>query len=134
MELVHVECRSESRGRILRLYIDKPGGVKLDDCVIISRQVGDLLDVYWDEEGAYQLEVSSPGPERPLGRPDDFNRFKGERVQIRTALPVNGRKKWTGVLAGLHDKVVTLRMADASIAIPLVEITQARLIGYQGES
>ena len=134
MDLVHVECRSESRGRMLRLYIDKPGGVKLDDCMNISRQIGDLLDVHTDHETGYLLEVSSPGPDRPLGKPGDFDRFTDHQVRIRTAAPINGQHNFTGILAGMHDEIVTLRMEDTSITIPFSLIKYARLIGYQGES
>ncbi len=134
MELIHVECRSEPRGRVLRLFIDKPGGVKLDDCMNISRQVGDLIDVHSDYEGAYQLEVSSPGPDRPVSKPVDFNRFKGQQARIRTDSAVNGKRKLTGVLEGIVDDIVMLRMEDTSVAIPFSQITHARLIGYQGES
>ena len=134
MELVHVECRSESRGRVLRLYIDKPGGIKLDDCMNISRQIGDLLDVHTDHEAAYLLEVSSPGPDRPLGKPGDFDRFTGHPARIRTVAPINEQHNFTGILAGMNEEIVTLRMEDTSITIPFSLIKYARLIGYQGES
>ena len=134
IELIHVECHSEPRGQVLRLYIDKPGGVKLDDCVNISRQIGDLLDVQTEQETAYLLEVSSPGPDRPLGKPDDFSRFTGHQARVRMAAPINGQKNVTGILAGMQNGIVTLRMKDTSIAIPLSHIKHARLIGYQGES
>jgi ribosome maturation factor RimP len=134
MELVHVECLNEPQGRVLRLFIDKPGGIKLDDCMRVSRQIGDLIDVHSDYEGAYQLEVSSPGPDRPVSKPADFKRFKGQRARIQTDSPVNGRRKLTGVLEGIVDDMVMLRMEDTSVAIPFSQITHARLIGYQGES
>ncbi|RTZ96542.1 MAG: ribosome maturation factor [Deltaproteobacteria bacterium] len=134
MELVHVECRNEPQGQVLRLYIDKPGGVNLDDCMNISRQIGDLIDVHSDHAGAYQLEVSSPGADRPLSKPNDYNRFRGNRVKIQTDLPVNGKRRWTGMLEGIVDDVVTLQTEAVSVAIPFSQITHARLIGYQGES
>ena len=128
MELVHVEYQREPRGRILRLYIDKPGGVKVDDCVHISRQVSDLLDVSLDDIGAYHLEVSSPGIDRPLGRERDFNRFKGRKTQIKTSRPVEGKKTFKGVLGGISDGAVSLAMGDRTVAIPFEEIRRARLI------
>ncbi|MEA3231487.1 MAG: ribosome maturation factor RimP [Thermodesulfobacteriota bacterium] len=134
MELIHVECRFESRGQVLRLYIDKPGGVRLDDCMNISRQIGDLIDVHADNETDYLLEVSSPGPDRPLGKPGDFNRFIGHQTQIRTTAPINGQHNLTGILTGMEDEIVTLRMENTSITIPFSQIKHARLIGYQGES
>jgi ribosome maturation factor RimP len=93
-----------------------------------------MIDVHSDYEGAYQLEVSSPGPDRPVSKPVDFNRFKGHQIRIQTHSPVNGRRKLTGVLEGIVDDIVTLRMEDRSVAIPYSQITHARLIGYQGES
>ncbi len=128
MELVHVEYQREPRGRILRLYIDKPGGVKVDDCVNISRQASDLLDVSMDDIGAYHLEVSSPGIDRPLGRERDFIRFKGQRIHIKTSRPVEGKKSFKGVLGGLSNGAVSLVMGDRTVAIPFEEIRRARLI------
>lgn len=93
MELVHAEYQTEPGGKVLRLYIDKPDGVSLDDCVAISRQVSDLLDIYIEGDQQYRLEVSSPGSNRPLGKPDDFNRFKDHSARIQIAEAINGQKK-----------------------------------------
>ncbi len=100
VELVHIEYQQETGGRILRLYIDKPGGVTLDDCVIVSRQLGDLLNVKLETEETYRLEVSSPGPDRPLGNALDFEKFKGNVAKIKTHQPVDGQKNFKGVLWG----------------------------------
>ena len=127
MELVHLECQREARGRILRLYIDKPGGVTLDDCIHISRQSSDMLDVYLEGAGPYNLEVSSPGQNRPLGKKRDFNRFKGHRVNIRTTSSVGGKKKINGVLLGISEDVVNVSIDDQIVAIPYHEIVTARL-------
>jgi ribosome maturation factor RimP len=132
-ELVHVEFQRETAGRILRLYIDKAGGVTLDDCVYVSRQVGDLLDVTLDDVGTYNLEVSSPGIDRPLGRMEDYNRFKGNTVKIKTVRPVNGRKKFTGMLSGISQGIVQLEIEGTRLEIPFEDISRARLINY-GES
>jgi ribosome maturation factor RimP len=127
VELVHLEYQREAGGRILRLFIDRPGGVTLDDCVHISRQSSDLLDVYLENTGPYHLEVSSPGPNRPLGKRLDFDRFKGSRVKIKSAQPVDGQKKFKGVLMGIFEDVVKL-LVDGKIAcIPYQEIITARL-------
>ncbi len=134
MELVHVECRSEAQGSVLRLYIDKPGGVTLDDCMFISRQIGDLLDVHTEDQNAYLLEVSSPGTDRPLGKPEDYDRFCGQQAQIRTTVPISGQQNFTGILAGIRDEIVILKMEDTPMMIPLSQIRQARLNGYQGEN
>lgn len=127
MELVHLECQREAGGRILRLYIDKPGGVTLDDCIHISRQSSDMLDVYLEDAGPYNLEVSSPGQNRPLGKKRDFDKFKGNRVNIKTDPSVGGRKKINGVLLGISDDVVTVSIDDQIVAIPYHEIVTARL-------
>jgi len=131
LELVCVEYHREPRGRVLRLYIDKPGGVTLDDCVSVSRQIGDLLDVSLDTIGAYSLEVSSPGPNRPLGRRRDFVKYQGNTAEIRTSQPINGKKRFKGKLDGMSDDdTVNLRMNDAVAAIPHALISRARLVNY----
>lgn len=130
MELVCVEYQRESRGRTLRLYLDKPGGVTLDDCASISRQISDLLDVTLDDASAYSLEVSSPGPNRPLGKKRDFNRYQGNLAEIRTSQPINGKKKFKGILEGMSDDRVNLRANDTALAIPYELITRARLVDY----
>ena len=127
MELVHLECQREAGGRILRLYIDKPGGVTLDDCIHISRQSSDMLAVYLEDTGPYNLEVSSPGQNRPLGKKRDFDRFKGNRVNIRTTPSVGGKKKINGVLLGISEDVVKVSIDDKIVAIPYHEIVIARL-------
>jgi ribosome maturation factor RimP len=134
VELVHVEYQREAGGRILRLYIDRPGGVTLDDCARISRQLGDLLDVQLETEGPYRLEVSSPGVDRPLGLPADFDRFKGCEAAIRTVLPRDGRRQFKGVLEGLDGGDVVLRAQEGAVRIPLEEILRARLVNYNGEN
>lgn len=127
LELVHVEYQRESGGRILRLYIDKPGGVGLDDCVNVSRQMNDLLDVNLEELGPYSLEVTSPGPERPLAKQKDFDKFKGSRVKIKTNRPLNGQKNFTGILMGISGEQVKLQIDDDAIVIPYQDISKARL-------
>ncbi len=128
MELVHVEYRREAGGRILRLYIDKPGGVLLDDCSAISRQVSDFLDIGPPIEGAYSLEVTSPGSERPLVKPSDFERFKERMVRVKTARPVNGRKNYKGVLQGLRGEAARLLVDGETVDVPLENIARARLV------
>lgn len=129
-ELIHVEFQPEAGGCILRLYIDKPGGVKLDDCVYVSRQITDLLDVTLEDIGHYNLEVSSPGPERPLGQESDFNRFKGHFAKLKTRQPIDGQKQFTGRLMGIVDQQVLLTVDGKTVAIPYDEITRARLVAY----
>lgn len=131
-ELVHVECQREQAGRVLRLYVDKPGGVSLHDCAQISRQVGDLLDIYLEHVGAYSLEVSSPGSERPLGQEADYERFAGRLVRIRTTQAIGGQRNFTGTLLGLSEGNVRLRVKDAELSISLSQIRKARLAASDG--
>ena len=134
IELVHVEYQREPGGLTLRLYLDKPGGVTLDDCVDISRQLNDILDVYTQDAPPYRLEVSSSGLDRPVGKLKDFIRFKGHRAKIRVATAVNGRKNFTGVLAGVVDQMIQIEVDNETVSLNVNEITRARLINYNGES
>jgi len=127
MELVHVEYQREASGLTLRLYVDKPGGVRLDDCAAVSRQLSDLLDVHLDQDLPYNLEVSSPGANRPLGKPKDFERFKGHRAKIRLHQPRNGQRHFTGTIAGVDDTQVHLVLAGQTVAIAWEQITKAWL-------
>ncbi len=128
IELIHVECRREPNGRIIRVFIDKPGGVTLNDCVEISRQLNDLIDVHLEIESQYNLEVSSPGINRPLYKPHDFDKFSGNRVKIVTEEPLNGQRNFTGTLLGISREVVSLHMSGQDIAIPFEKITKAQLV------
>lgn len=101
VELVHAECLRGPGGRLLRITLDRPEGITLDDCTAVSRELGDLLDVTLPELPAYRLEVSSPGPERRLSRPGDFERFRGRRARLQLRRPLDGRRTFSGVLAGL---------------------------------
>lgn len=128
-ELVHIECVTSNRDKIVRLYMDKPGGVTLDDCVAVSRQLGDLIDIHIEEIGSYRLEVSSPGPKRPLNTHADFIRFQGERVKIETHEPVNGQKKFTGILEKTNDDSVVIAADGNTVEIAGCMITKAMLAG-----
>jgi ribosome maturation factor RimP len=134
LELVHVEYAPEAGGRTLRLYIDKAGGVNLDDCVNISRQLNDLLDIELDMPQSYRLEVSSPGQERPLGRVRDFETYKGHQVRIKTRRPIDGRKTFTGILAGFSGDNVELSINSERFLIPYQGIARARLVYSNGEN
>ena len=134
LELVHVEYAPEAGGRTLRLYIDKPGGVSLDDCVNVSRQLNDLLDIELDMEQSYRLEVSSPGLERPLGKVRDFEKYKGRRVRIKTRQPIEGRKTFTGILAGFSGENVELTINSERFLIPYQGIARARLVYSNGDN
>ena len=127
MELVDVEYRRENRGRVLRLIIDQEGGVTLNDCTSISREVDKNLDVEGIPPGAYRLEVSSPGLNRRLKREADFHRFKNRRIKVRTAIPIDDRKSFRGKLLGCHDGVVDIEWENRVTQIPLDRIVKANL-------
>jgi ribosome maturation factor RimP len=111
----------------LRLNFDKPVVITLEDCARIIRQDGDLLDVYLEGIGAYHLEVSSPGLERPLGKRSDYERFQGHRVRLRTTAAIDGRKNFSGTLIGIEGEQVRLRLQDREVTIALEQIRKARL-------
>ena len=128
MELVHVEARPESGGLILRLYIDREGGITLDDGATVSRQVSAQLDLEDPIPGHYTLEVSSPGLDRPLVRDRDFERFAGNEVRIETAAPLEGRRHFRGRLERLEEGMVRLALEDGTeVSIPRELVTRARL-------
>ena len=128
MELVHVEYQQESRGIILRIYIDKPGGITLDDCVFINRRLRDTLDLHFDSSGSYSLEVSSPGSDRPLSKKLDFEKFRGRVARIKTIAPINGQKNFKGVLLNISEKSINISLDDKTVAIPFKEVKSARLV------
>jgi ribosome maturation factor RimP len=134
MELVHIEYQREPAGRILRLYIDKPGGVSLGDCSAISTQLGDVLDLKLETGAPYTLEVSSPGLNRPISRLADFEKFKGQAAKIKTDRPINGQKKFTGILTGMIGSDIQLQTETETVAIPYRDIIKARLVNYDGDN
>ena len=128
-ELVHLEYVKGDRDNIVRLYLDKPGGITVKDCVYVSRQLGDLIDVHIEEIGKYRLEVSSPGPNRPLNKKEDFQRFKGERVKIETNERIENRKKFTGILEKINDDSVVIAVDGKTVEISDHAISKAILAG-----
>ncbi|GIU78971.1 MAG: ribosome maturation factor RimP [Bryobacteraceae bacterium] len=111
-----VELAGSGRRRVLRIYIDKPGGVTLDDCERISQQVGAVLDAEDVVPGdSYQLEVSSPGVERRLSRPHHFELCRGQKVRLQLREPVEGQRRWEGVLQGLEEGRVVLETGSGKI-------------------
>jgi ribosome maturation factor RimP len=133
LELVHIEYQREAGGRVLRLYIDRPAGVRIDDCVNVSRQLNDLLDVNLDDMGPYTLEVTSPGPERPLSKLKDYERFKGRKAKIKTRQPINDQKNFTGTIIGTSAQQITLSSNEKTVVIPFGHIAKARLVDADGE-
>ena len=126
-ELVEVEFGQHGHHWILRIFVDREGGISLDDCTAVSQLLNPLLDVSDFIDGRYMLEVSSPGIARPLRKPGDFGRFAGERVKVRTQLPVGGRKKFSGILQGIAADVVTLDCDGSIYDICIENIQRANL-------
>ena len=128
LELVHWETVGPRNHFVLRIFIDKPGGVTLGDCERVSHQVGTLFDVEDLIPSQYTLEVSSPGIERGLYKPADYERFTGSRVKLRTAQPIDGQRNFKGKLLGINGDIVSLE-ADAAgrIDIPFEQIAKANI-------
>jgi ribosome maturation factor RimP len=129
IEIVDVQLLGGGAHRMLRLFIDKPAGVTHGDCELISQQVGTILDV---EDvipgGRYTLEVSSPGVERKLTRPRDFERFIGQKIKVILRQPVEERRQWAGVLTEFAEGVITLEPTPGkSVRFPLEQVEKANL-------
>ncbi|MBK1717511.1 ribosome maturation factor RimP [Thiocystis violacea] len=129
-ELVAVEFfQRGGSGATLRVYIDQPErGITLDDCTAVSHQLSGVLDVEDPLPGHYDLEVSSPGLDRPLVFPEHFERFAGCRARIRLADKLEGRRKLEGVLIGFESDRIKLRAEDRDWEIPLTSVESARLV------
>ena len=129
IEIVDVQLLGGGKARLLRIFIDKPEGVTHTDCEMISHQVGTILDVEDVIPGSgYTLEVSSPGLERALKKPHDFERFAGKKAAFLLRQPVENQRRWVGAIAGISDGVVTIEPAPGrSIQFPLELIEKANL-------
>lgn len=113
-ELVDVEYVKEGSTWYLRAYIDKPGGITIDDCETVSRRLSDILDEKDYIEDAYILEVSSPGLGRPLKKEKDYKRSLGEEIEIRTYRMIDKQKEFTGILRSYDEKTVTIEMEEGN--------------------
>lgn len=128
-ELVGVDFQTGGKGGgLLRVYIDSAAGISADDCQKVSYQVSGVLDVEDPIPGHYTLEVSSPGLDRMLFRPEDFDRFAGQLVKVRLAYPLEGQRRFKGRLAGMRGENVVIKEDDMEISLPFDQIEQARLV------
>lgn len=127
LELVDVEFVKEGASWYLRVYIDKPGGVEVDDCQAVSGQVSDLLDQHDPISQAYYLEVSSPGLDRPLKKDKDFQRYAGELVKLNTYAPLDGKKSFTGKLIGLQDDGIHVEVSGKELIFSKDKVSSVRL-------
>ncbi len=128
IELVEIQFRREGHGWVLRLFIDRQGGVTLEDCTAVSREVSRYLEVEDPIEQAYHLEVSSPGLERPLKKKDDFIRFAGRRARIKMLEKIGDQRVFIGTLKGVEQEDVVLTIDGQSHHFPLAGISRARLV------
>ena len=126
-ELVEVEYGQFDTGLILRLYIDKDQGVTLDNCVEVSRLVSAILDQHDFGKDQYNLEVSSPGIDRPVRKPEDFIRFIGEPLKVKTIAPVGDRKRFKGTLIGFDDGMISMEISGEPFSIHVENIKKAQL-------
>jgi ribosome maturation factor RimP len=128
LDLVELELHRSRRGRtILRLFLDREGGITLEEIARVSRMVAGLLDVYDLIPESYHLEVSSPGLTRPLKKPGDFQRYTGRLARITTRSALEGKQVFRGILQGLEDDTVCLKEGETVYRLPLPEIARARL-------
>jgi len=132
MEIVDVECLKMKFRWLVRIYIDKEGGVTIDDCSEISKQAGDILDVYDVIPGSYTLEVSSPGLDRPLTRDKDFIKYRGSAVRIKTSEKLDGAKNFHGMLVDYLQedgrKTLIVDVSGKSFHIPRDLVAKAHLV------
>ncbi len=128
MELVEIQYRREGFGWVLRFFIDKEGGVTIDDCAKVSREISAYLEVEDLLDHAYTLEVSSPGLERPLKKREDFTRFTGRLARIKLLEPMDdGQRLLIGELRGLEGDTVTLVVDGREVVVDMSNIARARL-------
>ena len=128
-DIVRVVLSGRRRPRLQIMAERKDGaGILVDDCVAVSRAVEAILDVEDPIAGPYELEVSSPGIDRPLTRLADFERFAGHEVRLETSLPLEGRRRWSGQLLGLDVEMVRLATETGEVALPFAAIAKAKLV------
>jgi ribosome maturation factor RimP len=128
LELVDVEFKKEGPSWVLRIYIDKEGGVTVADCQKVSRLAGDLIEVEEVIEPVYTLEVSSPGLNRVLKKEKDFLKYSGKKIYVQCHAPMDGRKKFTGLLTDFIDQSIHLEVDGQHYTIPLSLVAKANLV------
>jgi len=127
-ELVGVEYMPQGKHSLLRIYIDHENGIDVDDCQQASQQISGVMDVEDPLKGQYTLEVSSPGLDRPLFKAAHYERFVGEIVELRLHSAIEGRRRFTGTIAGVENEIVLLELDDGQqIELPLAGIEKANL-------
>ena len=129
-EYVGCEFQQQPRRSVLRIYVDAEGGISLDSCAEVSRQVGSVLDVEDILQGAYSLEVSSPGLDRPLFKIEDYRRFIGKVIKMKTRFPIEGRRNFKGVLQAVDDNncIVLQLEVNEQVSLAFNEVERAKLV------
>ena len=127
-ELSDLEVRIGSRDGLLRVFIDKPEGIGLEDCEIVNRQISTLLDVEDPLPGNYVLEVSSPGLDRRLTKVEHFKRFMGNDVRVKLRFPLEGRKNFRGALRAEYEENIEVEVDGQLHSLPIATIESARLV------
>jgi ribosome maturation factor RimP len=127
-ELTDLELKLGGRDGLVRIYIDKDGGIDVDDCEAVSHQVSAILDVEDPIPSHYTLEVSSPGLDRTLTKPAHFQRFMGEDVRVKLRFPLDGRRNFKGALKSADDENIEVEVDGESHSLPLSTIESARLV------
>ncbi len=127
-ELIEIEHFPNPKHGVLRLYIDKVSGINIDDCSAVSRQISALIDVEDPVRGQFNLEVSSPGLDRPLKRLKDYQHFIGEIVKIKTSMPQDGQRNFKGRLLSADAQKVVIETDSEEITLPMTAIDKARLV------
>ncbi len=127
-ELADLEVRLGGKGGMVRVFIDKPDGIDLDDCEKVSLAVSALLDVEDPVPGNFNLEVSSPGLDRKLTKVEHFQRFEGETVKVQMRFPIEGRRRFRGTLVSSNDENIVVEVDGESHSLPLKTIDTARLV------
>ena len=127
-ELTDLELKSGGPDGLLRVFIDKEGGVDIVDCEKVSRQVSAILDVEDPLPGHYTLEVSSPGLDRSLTKPAHFQRFMGEEVRVKLRFPLEGRRNFRGALKGADEQRIEVEVDGELYSLPMATIESARLV------
>jgi ribosome maturation factor RimP len=131
-ELLCIELHGAGKHSLLRLYIDAPQGIGLDDCERVSREASAALDVADPIAGQYRLEVSSPGLDRPLVKPEHFRRFAGSQARVQLRLPLEGRRRFVGRLVGVEQDEVVMDVDGSRYRLPLEQVEKARLVPEYG--
>jgi len=127
-DLIEIEHFPNPKHGVLRLYIDKEDGITIDDCSDVSRQISALIDVEDPVRGQFNLEVSSPGMDRPLRRVMDFQRFTGSKVKLKTIMPFEGQRNFSGRLLEADEESVVIETDTEEITIPMSALEKARVV------